>query len=194
MKPLWGVVPLTLTGLLYLQWAGWPPPPSWQLPPTAPPATEPGEDVFAELEPLVGQDVHQDRSAYAEVIERPLFLPDRRPPEPEASEELAPEAAEATSLEELDLVAVIMTPDTTTAWVKNGSEPKLIKVQLGEDVAGWMVRDIRPDRLDLESDGVTNTLLLRTFQAEAAAPERQRRVPQRRPRARQPTRSTQSDR
>ncbi|MBK1731814.1 hypothetical protein [Thiococcus pfennigii] len=175
MKPFWWALPIGLLGLLALQWSDWPPPPTWtQAPPSAP--AEPSGDLLAEFAPLVDQDAGEERSAYAEVVERPLFVPDRRPPEPEAAEGQTAVADEAGVLETLDLVAVIMTPDLTMAWVKAATDPKLLEVRAGEELAGWIVREIRSDRLALEYQGRTETLLLRTFPARPERAEPPRRA------------------
>jgi hypothetical protein len=166
MKALWGAVLVTLVGVLIIQWWQWPPQPSWRLSEPMPGAGAARADN-AQSALLEDLDILRDRAAYAEVIERPLFMPDRRPPEPEETLEEEPEpVVELTPVDKLDLIAVIMTPDLTTAWVRVPDRPRPLKVRPGEDVAGWSAKEIRADRLVLERQGMSDTvLLLRNYSA-----------------------------
>lgn len=168
---LWVVV-LTLAALIYLQWRDWPPPPDWQMGSgeaearTSTPAFDLAPDLLTRL------DARDGKGAYSEVIERPLFQPDRRPPEDEGqtAREVEEEGSEERALAGLDLSAVIMTPDMTTAWVFDVPNRTLLKVRVGDNLVGWEVRAIRDDRLLLERQGETDTLLLRSYAAANASP------------------------
>jgi hypothetical protein len=154
---------LLLAGVLAYQWADWPPPsPSERDVQAASPdgggVQDPRDDLLKRLEPL------EDHDAYASVIERPLFRPERKPPEPEsADEEPAPEPTEPEDLAALDLSAVVITPGLMSAWVRDSKAQELKRVRLGDELAGWAVKDILNDRVVLERQGERNELILRDF-------------------------------
>ena len=163
MKPALVSAVLALGALLTLQWLGWPPDreatPSGDLGSSAAPAPAPAAES-----PLDLLSPPEDIEEYAVVVERPLFLPDRRPPsEDEAAEEEAPIVDDA-ALKGLDLNAVIMTPGKVVAWVRNPAEKELQDLELGDEINGWNVKEIQADRLVLERQGQTDTLTLRDYQ------------------------------
>jgi len=155
-----------LGGLLYWQWAGWPPPP----PPggevaRAQAAEAPAPQVFdpiADLKPL------EDREEYAVVSDRPLFRPDRRPPKDEPAEAVEAPPEEESDLGGFDLTGIIISPGVTTAWVKDPQQQTPVRLRPGETLAGWTVKDILGDRLVVERQGKSDTLYLRDFKAPAA--------------------------
>jgi hypothetical protein len=138
---------------------------------------------MAALNPL------DDKDSYAQVSERPLFRPDRRPRKDEPEEAAEAPVEEASDLAGMDLTGVLLSPKVTTAWVRDPSQPTPVRLRLGDALAGWTVRDIKADRLVLERQGKTDTLLLRVFDAPgAAAPPPPAAAPQRPPAvARPPT-------
>jgi hypothetical protein len=159
---------LAIGGLLAYQWKDWPPPnpaarPVGQAPVAAGAAGEADPDPLARLSPP------EPRDAYAAVIERPLFRPERKPPDPDENEpeQPEPEPEVATTLDGMDLSAVVITGGVTSAWVKPPGSGDLIRLRLGDDLEGWSVKEIQPDRLVLERQGERDELPLRDF---AAAP------------------------
>ncbi|HUN46505.1 MAG TPA: type II secretion system protein N [Stellaceae bacterium] len=92
----------------------------------APPAQEP---VFA-MPPL---------QSYAEVTERPLFSPSRRP----ATVTLQMAGPSSS----LALVGVVISRDGGIALIRSGKGPALARVREGQQVEGWTVRSIAPDRV-----------------------------------------------
>jgi hypothetical protein len=163
MKPALVIAVLVLGALLALQWLGWPPDreatPSGDLGTSAAPVPVPAAES-----PLDLLSPPEDIEDYAVVVERPLFLPDRRPPsEDEADQEEAPIVDDA-ALKGLDLNAVIMTPGRVVAWVRNPAEKELQDLELGDEINGWNVKEIQSDRLVLERQGQTDTLTLRDYQ------------------------------
>lgn len=159
-----------LAGVLAYQWSGWPPQsPAVDADGTLPPDGGGGlastEDPFARLGPP------ELREAYASVTERPLFRPQRKPPEAEPdTPEPLPETQPAVDLVGLDLSAVVITPAVVSAWVRDKAQ-ELKRVRLGDELEGWAVKDILSDRLVLERQGERNELLLRDFtQAQAPPP------------------------
>lgn len=191
MKPVLLLIVLFLGLVFALQWRGWPPEPvsapvgglESQPEPATPPSTESPLELLAPPE---------EKDEYADVIERPLFMPDRRPPseEPEDAED-EPPASEDASLDRLDLNAVIITPSKAVAWIRDPVQKDLQDVELGDDLNGWTVKEILADRLVLERQGETNTLTLRDYEnmpPPARRPTPVARSPQQAPPARAPIR------
>lgn len=149
-----------LSGLLYTQWQHWPPPA-----PKAPQTTgQPGQAPANRSEApgagsLFGPD--EEKSAFASVGERPLFLPDRRPPK----EEPSPVDGTPTSDEESDptgwqVTSIFITPEMTRAYLRAAGEDKSVDVEVNAQVDGWTVKSIEKDRVVVERQGKTNTLVL----------------------------------
>ncbi len=162
MKPVLLGLALLLGAGLALQWQGWAPDAGLPSPPpaaeTAAPDTEPttpGVDSVA-LEPPPLEE-------YASVVERPLFLPDRRPPPDEPEDEPIVEEVPATDLSGTNLTAVVITPTLVSAWVRSPRSNETRRLRLGQDYEGWTVKAIEPDRLVLERQGETNELPLRDY-------------------------------
>lgn len=172
MRAALGILLIGLASLLLVQWWDWPPPPNWRA--SSAPANGQGEAVPLDvLDETIALDELRDREAYNEIIERPLFLPDRRPPDPDEDEEdQAPLDAEAVSIETLDLLAIIITPQLAKAWVRQGQATDHTEVRQGEEIAGWTVAEIRGDRLILERQDETGTLELRSYEAQPTSPQR----------------------
>jgi hypothetical protein len=152
---------LLLTGLLVLQWQSWSP-----APPGPPSDAETTDSISIESAPSQTDAVPEPPPAkeeYASVIERPLFLPDRRPPpdEPELAEEPEPEAL--TELDGMDLNAVVITSSTVSAWVRRPNTRDAVRLRLGDEFEGWTVHTIEPDRLVFERQGETDELILRDY-------------------------------
>jgi hypothetical protein len=179
MRAVLILVVLALIGVLAWQWTSWPPEVADSSTATGS-AVAPGdrpedENPLARLRPL------DDREDYQVVIDRPLFSPTRRPPEDEP-EEAEPEVATDRSLDRIDLNAVLITPEETLAWVMDASSREVRRLRLGDELEGWAVRDILSDRLVLERQGETNTLVLRDYARQPPPPVRPRppvRAPQR---------------
>jgi hypothetical protein len=167
MKILLGVLAVALLAVLVLQWRNWPPPEgvagadAVQPPPKD--AASGGRSPMALLDPPV------DKEEYAVVTERPLFLPDRRPPteEPDEGNEDAPADTQETDLARFDLSAVVITPQERTVWVRDPNKPDLLKLRSGDELEGWTVKEIREDELELERQGQTDTLVLRDYEHSA---------------------------
>ena len=159
MRLALALIGLGLGGVLFLQWRGWPPEP-----PAAPPT-----DTAAEL-PAAGEPRQSagnllpppPREEYASVSERPLFLPDRRPPpdEPEDEGPVLPE--ELKELDGVDFSAVVITPDAVKAWITPYSQER-DWLRIGDEIDGWTLTHIGPESLVLERQGETNELLLRDY-------------------------------
>lgn len=177
-----GAVLLVLAIVLILQWKDWPPDPS-RVGLEEPPQTgsEDGgraEDALARMMPPDPKD------SFTSVTDRPLFRPQRRPEEPAETE--TPDLSGpdlAATLDGMDLSAVIISPDLISAWVRDPAQPRMRRLRIGDELDGWSVQDILPDRVLLERQGEADALILRDYakSPDAAAP-----APQRAPRVLRP--------
>lgn len=100
-------------------------------------------------EPALGTP---DRSEFAEIIERPVFSPGRRPGRP-------PELEGEETSTDLDLVGIVIVDGRRVALLKSGDSP-LRRVTEGEEISGWMAIRIGVDHVSLERDVETLDLYL----------------------------------
>lgn len=167
---------LGLGALLAYQWKDWPPPPPGSQPVAAVPRAEGGERP-PEPDPLARLSPPEPREQLAGITERPLFRPQRKPPEPEEEEpESVAEPEEAVDLSGFDLSAVVLTPTVSSAWVKTPGGADLKRLRPGDELEGWSVKEIQSDRLVLERQGERNELILRDFSQALEATPKPRQV------------------
>lgn len=161
-----------------LQWRGWPPEP--------PAAPAPGtiELPQSPAAPSTMLDEGRTRDEYLSVAERPLFLPDRRPPPDEPAEPPSAGDDAADQLVGLDINAILIGgPDPASVWlVDPRRRNELIRRRLGEEYKGWVITAIDADRVRFERQGVSETLELQDFatspaQRPSQAPRRAVRRP-----------------
>jgi general secretion pathway protein N len=168
VKPLLLGLSLLLASVLTLQWRGWAPDVGLPAPPSAPvDAVDGAAGGTADVDPMALEP--PPKEAYASVTERPLFLPDRRPPPDEPEDLPVVEDEPLPELDGVDLTAVVITPAVVSAWVRSADANEVKRLRLGEDYQGWTVKTIEPSRLVLERQGETNELPLRDY---ANAPPR----------------------
>ncbi|WP_201243744.1 hypothetical protein [Halochromatium salexigens] len=169
MKRLLFAIALLLLGGLLLQWLDWREP----LPSSAEEAGL-NDLVSAPVAPDPNQAAPMLRPEddYFAVMERPLFLPDRRPPDDEPVEantdDLSEEVAE---LEKLDVNAtLILSPSEASVWLKDPAREDLVRLRLGEEYQGWTVAQIKADHVLMERQGTTETLNLMDYSAPTSPP------------------------
>lgn len=63
----------------------------------------------------------------------------------------------------MDLNAVIITPMGAIAWIRTPKEPKLQKIQVGDELEGWKVKAIQRDEVEMEGPSGGDRLVLRRF-------------------------------
>ncbi len=102
---------------------------------------------------------------YATLIERPLFFKGRRPIEPGEAEETQTRAAQGVAKDiGLNLVGIINTPNNTYALFNNPrakpDEEKFPRYQQGEKIKGWLVQEIKHDRVIIAANGSTEEISL----------------------------------
>lgn len=175
------VPPLTvllLGTVLAYQWSDWPPPLASKDTPGA--ADPEGGNGQGQGDPLAGLGPHEPKEAYASVTERPLFRPQRKPPDAVAGAGPSLDPQAAVDLTGVDLSAVVISPSVVSAWVRDNQAQGLRRVRLGDELEGWAVKDILGDRVVLERQGERNELLLRDFSQvppPATPPPRARPTP-----------------
>ena len=166
------MVAVALLSLLILLWKDWPPhsssaEQSEESMAEGAASRETTPDLLARLKPPA------DRNDYASIIERPIFRPERKPePPPEEVPEVTEASKAGIELKTVDLSAVMITPTIVSAWVKDPGQPKLLRLRIGDDLEGWLVRDILEDRVLLERQGEEYALILRDYSKapQTAAP------------------------
>ena len=128
----------------------------------APVIAKPAGSAFS-LEPLEG---------YAEVVERPLFWPTRRPP-PKA--ENANAGAAKTQTSKVTLLGIVLYPDTRMALLKRPNSKQHVRVREGQQFDGWVMEAILPDRVVLRRGDKTEEIKLRDLPRKAVARKAQTR-------------------
>lgn len=163
MKRMLGLICLVLAGVIVWQWRTWPPPRGGLTTNSAEESEEPRASPQTETRLSLNPSINKDD--YASVIDRPLFLSSRRPPEDEVPAEIVSTEVPGleTPLENFDLNAVIITPAGAIAWVTTPTGPKPQKVQVGDELEGWKVKNISNDEIEMEGQSGSDRLVLRNF-------------------------------
>lgn len=104
---------------------------------------------------------------FAETLARPLFMNTRRPPEPGAE----PVALEPVSKPEppkptpklvgVELSGIVITSASRVALIRSGRGREVVRVTEGEEIDGWTVETIDPDRVVLRQDDAFEELTLK---------------------------------
>jgi type II secretory pathway component PulC len=97
-----------------------------------------------------------DLGEFEELVERPLFVEGRRPP-PEVVEEPPPPVSR-TPLD-LKLMGMIFSPTGKTALLVD-PKGKYKRVKEGGVVGGWLLKELKTDRVLMQQDGETKELPL----------------------------------
>jgi len=127
----------------------------WLRPPTLAPLTK----AASELPPpepdwqiaTPQQLVPADLANYREIVERPLFLEARRPPETEApivvvQEQIVEEEKSFT------LIGVLVTSDSTAALIRDDESGTTERMRVGERIENWRLKEIHADNVVLEKN------------------------------------------
>ncbi len=129
-----------------------------QQPPLSAPVDEPL--AIAELPPLPPLE------QYAAVIERPLFMSTRRPPEPETAVVKAPEPPPPrlpVAPPVMTLRAVMMTPQRQIALATD-PRGRPLRLQEGSIVEEWQVTTIEPQQVILQHGSHQHRVPLRVYE------------------------------
>ncbi len=160
--------------ILLLQWQDWqetlPEPPVSAMPSELLEGPS-GAPPSAELSLL------KPENDYLAVMERPLFLPDRRPVPEELNLDTPDLDEEIADLASLDVTAtLILSPTDASVWLRDTQHQELVRLRLGDRYQGWQVAQINSDHILLERQGVTETLQLIDFSRSAVPPRRPARA------------------
>jgi hypothetical protein len=107
--------------------------------------------------------------AYSVVLERPLFSPTRRPPEPlppepplvpELAHSAAPEAPPPPLEPAFLLVGTVVDRSARIALVRSLNNGQVIQLREGQEVEGWTVLLVEADRAFFRNSGVEREMLL----------------------------------
>lgn len=96
-------------------------------------------------------------SAYRAVIERPLFALNRRPFAPPAA------AVAVGDVQSFVLAGITLSGAERTALVRHGAPPTIARLAEGEEIDGWIVREIADDRVVLRNAATDYTLRLYNY-------------------------------
>jgi hypothetical protein len=165
MRGLLLIAIAVLGAALYLQWAVVP-----QTAPTRPPPRVGQVDAVSQAgaEGDVFSNPLGPAQDFEVIAARTLFEPDRRPDQGES--EAVDVGSTATPLDGLDLRSVLITPQVSTAWVREKGEAKDIALKPGDSIRGWTVQRIERDALYLEAGEEKSSIDLREFPEHAAPP------------------------
>lgn len=123
------------------------------------PVTTPPEAVLPDnLEsPPAGNFALPPLDAYSEIVERPLFISSRRPPEePEVVEQKQPGEVSFT------LLGVAVTPERNLALLQIDGAGKVARMEVGEEVNGWQLEAVHADGIVLrKNETIKNVPLVR---------------------------------
>jgi general secretion pathway protein N len=127
--------------------------------PAAPPRAVPA-DKLPELPPM--DFSLPPLTHYHEIVERPLFMPDRKPQQPEQQQ--APAAVVTVNPPQARLIGTVITPAKRQALIQDLTAGKIVRVEQGMPVQDWQVKEILPDRLVLaRAGGEPQELMLRVY-------------------------------
>ena len=115
------------------------------------------------------------RESFSETLVRPLFMPNREPPEAEPASPLAAPRAARPKANRYVLSAIIIVGNEHIALLTDTTTGSLSRVRQGDSLAGWRVEEIRADGAVLSNGDTREELILRTFGAPAPAPRSTRR-------------------
>jgi hypothetical protein len=158
------VVCLVMAGLVYAELT-WPVAAAEDVSAASPaPASAPRSDVGAKfsLPPV---------ESFATVTDRPLFAQSRRPPAQGSDDSLGPWSG-------LVLAGVIISPTGRQALILHGKPQVAVHIAEGQDVDGWVVTSILPDRIVIR--GGTSEHELRLLEKAATTPAPPQGIPSRR--------------
>lgn len=90
---------------------------------------------------------------YDNLVERPLFYPDRRPPPPEPEARPEPETPTLPQADEaLTLVGIIIMPEGMRALIREEDSKRVSRLELGDSIARWRLADISAEQVRLTRD------------------------------------------
>ena len=117
---------------------------------------------------------------YSELVERPLFFNERRPIVPSDDDIAGEPGSEQKEFEEitLSLIGIINTPDSVYALFHDPKakpdESKFKRFKQGDDIDGWTLKEIKPDRVIVSSETGSREIFLAKKRVHKAVPKRKK--------------------
>ena len=104
------------------------------------------------------------QEAFSEIVERPLFMENRRPYVPPVSkgpkEPKRPHQVETDILTLISLSAIVITKDKRIALIEDNRTRKLQQLRRGETFNGWTLTDIRTNSIAMQKGQDTRQIEL----------------------------------
>jgi general secretion pathway protein N len=114
-------------------------------------------------------------------LDRPLFVPGRRPPAAAAVGEAPPVLQATTSASfSMELSAVVVSDGERSAYFVDAKSGKLTRLREGDALDGWTVRKVAPDSVLMVRGDERTEVVLRTFKPAPGA-RRAKRSARKRP-------------
>ncbi len=120
------------------------------------------EKTGLELEALSDDDfVLPKIERYAEMVEKPLLVKERRPIKTAEEETIDPDLEVKKTKLNSKLMGVISTPAGIVALILNSKTGRYVRAKQGEEVDNWRVTEVQPDKVILKQGNETEELQLR---------------------------------
>ena len=143
-------------------------------------AVEEGQSQNMELPEL--ELTEQSIETYLDMVDRPLFINGRRPIVDQIE---AGDVQELSKIEDLILVGIYTKDGRMVALFSQvGSDKKYSKKSEGDDISGWLLKEIQADQIILEQAGEQQTIILRKPKPKSSPKITRKRKPK--PVARKP--------
>jgi hypothetical protein len=129
--------------------------------------TADAETVASEL-PVI-PPIQSAPGAYAEMVERPLFIEGRRPIVEAPPEK--PKETETGQIDEWSLIGIYSKPKRTLALFSKKTEAKkYLKLPVEQVISGWTLKEIKPDKVILQKSGEEKIVPLRKPREDVKQP------------------------
>lgn len=96
---------------------------------------------------------------YLQILERPLFVPTRRPAPPPPPPPPPPKPTMQKG--QFQLMGVMILPETSFAWLKEVAGGKTRKVEKGKTLNGILLSDVQPERVTLSQYDDTEVVAMK---------------------------------
>ena len=111
----------------------------------------------------------------SEVVERPIFSPSRRPPKENQTASIP-----IKKPTDLVLAGVIVTRDRQIALVRRKSANQILRMSVGQQIDGWLILTILPDRMVIGAGKVRHEIVLTDQRVPTDAPRKKTTRPKKR--------------
>lgn len=99
---------------------------------------------------------------YSEIVERPLFVAGRRPEESVAEPVAeAPKSAAPAPKTKVKLTGIVLTAKERSALFYDETQKLSWRLTQGQDMEGWLLAEVQPDKVVLTRGDETQEMLLR---------------------------------